>query len=182
MATDKPIDKPIDKPTEKTGDKPAATKPAADKPAESTAANKSAQKTDDTASRREAASGQTQNPMTGVKAELQASHESRTTVPGAPNIDARLDNRSGADRPKLETFPAKPQHLSGPDVMHQVEHTQRTLNMDALGKDISQVERKGMFSPGPHGLSDESLREGETAFGTEELTESEAAKGSPKAG
>jgi hypothetical protein len=166
-----------DKPTGRPGDKPVT-----DKPDERTAADKSAQKADDTASRREAASGQTQSPTTGVKEELRASHERRTTVPGAPNIDARLDNRSGANRPKLETFPAKPQHIDGPDVMHQVEHTRRTLDMDALGKDASEVERKGMFSPGPHGLSDESLREGETTFGTEGLTESEAAKGSPKAG
>lgn len=115
--------------------------------------------------------------------ELAAAHEARVTVPGAPNVDARLDNRTGADRPKLETFPAKPQQIDGPDVMHQVEHTRKVLDDRAKGNEEDDVERKGMFSPGPHGLSDESLREGdEVTFGTEGLTEAEAAKGSPKAG
>lgn len=117
------------------------------------------------------------NDTGGVAGQVAASHEARTTVPGAANVDARLDNRTGADRPPLETFPAKPQQIDGPDVMHQVEHTRRVL----AEREEHIGERKGMFSPGPHGLSDESLREGETTFGTEGLTEAEAAKGSPKA-
>jgi hypothetical protein len=108
---------------------------------------------------------------------LRTAHEARVTVPGASNVDARLDNRTGADRPPLESFPAKPQQIDGPDVMHQVEHTRRTLKQ----REQEAGDRKGMFSPGPHGLSDERLREGETTFGTEGLTEAEAAKGSPKA-
>lgn len=91
--------------------------------------------------------------------EVQDAHERRTTVPGADNVDARLDNRTGADRPKLESFPAKPQQVDGPDVMHQVEHTRATLGQDALGRDLKDTkevgERKGMFSPGPHGLSED---------------------------
>jgi hypothetical protein len=117
----------------------------------------------------------------GVADEAKTAHEARVTVPGAANVDARLDNRTGDDRPPLETFPAKPQQVDGPDVMHQVEHTRKVLADQAKGDQKDGVERKGMFSPGPHGLSDESLREGETTFGTEGLTESEAAKGSPKA-
>jgi hypothetical protein len=101
-------------------------------------------------------------------------------VPGASNVDARLDNRTGDARPPLEAFPAKPQQVDGPDVIHQVEHTRKVLE-DRRNGAGDNVERKGMFSPGPHGLSDESLREGDTTFGTEGLTTAEAAKGSPKA-
>jgi hypothetical protein len=120
---------------------------------------------------------------TGVVEEAKASHERRTTVLGADNVDARLDNRTGAKRPPLETFPAKPQQVDGPDVQHQVEHTRATLELDPLGrKPGKDGERKGMFSPGPHGLSGEDLREDDQVrFGTEGLTEAEAAKGSPKA-
>lgn len=119
--------------------------------------------------------------QTGVAEEAKRTHEQRISVPGAANVDARLDNRVGADRPPLESFPAKPQQVDGPDVIHQVEHTRKVLADRAKGGDKDTVERKGMFSPGPHGLSDEALREGDTTFGTEGLTESEAAKGSPKA-
>lgn len=120
-------------------------------------------------------------PKSDAGAELAAAHEQRVSVPGADNVDARLDNRTGTDRPPLETYPAKPQQVDGPDVIHQVEHTRRVLAEQA--KDGADgVTRKGMFSPGPHGLSDESLREGETTFGTEGLTEAQAADGNPKAG
>ncbi|MGX4657099.1 hypothetical protein ACWCHM_26120 [Micromonospora sp. SCSIO 07396] len=129
---------------------------------------------------RQATSSQRSNPAGGLAAELQADHERRVTVPGAPNVDARLDNRTGDDRPPVESWPAKPQQVDGPDVMGQVEHTRRVLADRDRDKDT--VERKGMFSPGPHGLSDESLRDGPTTFGTEGLTEAEAAKGSPTAG
>lgn len=101
----------------------------------------------------------------GVGDQLKAAHEARTQVPGEPDVDARLDNRTGSDRPPVEKFPAKPQQVPGPDVLHQVEHTRRTLDQDALGNDVSKVERKGMFSPGPHGLSDESVRESSSKVG-----------------
>jgi hypothetical protein len=96
-------------------------------------------------------------PEAHVSDEVTASHERRTSVPGASNVDARLDNRTGSDRPPLESFPAKPQQVDGPDVAHQVEHTRATLDKDALGRDVkkSDDERKGMFSPGPHGLTDD---------------------------
>ncbi len=90
-----------------------------------------------------------------LKQEQTEAHERRTTVPGASNVDARLDNRTGADRPSLESFPAKPQQVDGPDVTTQVEHTRKTLHKDALGRDPKEAgERKGMFSPGPHGLDE----------------------------
>ena len=119
------------------------------------------------------------DPGSGVREQLRAAHEARTTVPGAPGVDARLDNRSGADRPPLETWPAKPQQIDGPDVMAQAEHTRRVL-ADRQGDD--NTPRKGMFSPGPHGLSEEAVREpaghdGQTLYGTESLTEAEVAKG-----
>lgn len=131
------------------------------------------------APRKAAAQPQQTRPgdVTGVAQEARESHERRTTVPGADNVDARLDNRTGADRPPIEKWPAKPQQIDGPDVMHQVEHTRRVLQE----RESEVGERKGMFSPGPHGLSDESLRDGPTSYGTEGLTAEEAAKGSPKA-
>jgi hypothetical protein len=103
------------------------------------------------------------DPNKGVQKAVQAEHEARVSGDG-DTVDARLDNRTGADRPKVETYPAKPQQVDGPDVMHQVEHTRRTLadRQKAVGK------RKGMFSPGPHGISDEKLREAQApVFGTE---------------
>ena len=111
-------------------------------------------------------SGQNQDPTKGVKDELQ--------VPGHPGIDARLDNRAGADRPPLEEWPAKPQQIDGPDVAHQIEHTRRTLK----DREADLGERKGQFSPGPHGLSEESLRETDgPAYGPEGLSEGDVAKG-----
>lgn len=107
----------------------------------------------------------------GVGDELKALHEQRITVPGASNVDARLDNRSGADRPLLESYPAKPQQIDGPDVMTQVEHTRAVL----AEREAAVGDRKGMFSPGPHGLSDESARGSDRPLGTEGLS------GSPKA-
>jgi hypothetical protein len=112
----------------------------------------------------------------GLREATQALHAARVSVPGHDNVDARLDNRSGPFRPPLEEFPAKPQQIDGPDLIHQVEHTRRTL--DAV-EDPGPV--KGMFSPGPHGLSDEDMREGPTTFGSEGLTVEEAGQGRPTA-
>jgi hypothetical protein len=116
---------------------------------------------------RQGNSGQSQDPGEGLREALQASHAARTTVPGAPGVDARLDNRTGAARPPLEQWPAKPQQVDGPDLAHQAEHTAATLRQ--LDQEVG--ERKGMYSPGPHGLSDEELRESGTAFGPEGLAE-----------
>jgi hypothetical protein len=117
-----------------------------------------------------------QDPNSGIADELRESYERRTTVPGADNVDARLDNRVGDQRPKVEEWPAKPQQVDGPDVMGQAAFTRKHLQ-DRENK--AAEDRKGMFSPGPHGLSDESLREGgpigerQTLYGTESLTEGE---------
>jgi hypothetical protein len=116
---------------------------------------------------RQGNSGQSQDPGEGLRQALQDAHTARTTVPGAPGVDARLDNRTGAARPRLEEWPAKPQQVDGPDLAHQAEHTAATLRQ--LEQDAEK--RKGMYSPGPHGLSDEELRESGTAFGPEGLAE-----------
>lgn len=116
---------------------------------------------------RQAAGRASENPGEGLIGELQARHEARTTVPGAPGVDARLDNRAGAARPPLEDWPAKPQQVDGPDVAHQVEHTRATL--DALTGGGDDVKRKGQFSVGAHGLSqDDDLREGRAVQGPDE--------------
>jgi hypothetical protein len=116
---------------------------------------------------RQGNSGQSQDPGEGLREALQASHEARTTVPGRPGVDARLDNRTGAAAPRLEEWPAKPQQVDGPDLAGQAEHTRATLGQ--LTEPEGNV--KGMYSPGPHGLSDEELRESGTAFGPEGLAE-----------
>jgi len=78
--------------------------------------------------------------------------------------DPRLDNREGAQRPPLEEFPAVPQQVDGPDLAGQAKHSEKALAGDV--KD--DVSRKGQYSPGPHGLSGEELRETkEATFGTE---------------
>lgn len=67
----------------------------------------------------------------------------------AENVDPRLDNRTGRQRPPLETFPAKPQQVDGPDITNQP-------TVREVGKFVEDQEddttRKGMASPGPHGL------------------------------
>lgn len=94
------------------------------------------------------------------------SDSSKQDTGTAQTVDPRLDNRTGDQRPPLEEFPAKPQQIDGPDLLHQKEATAAALE----AKDEDDVERKGMFSPGPHGLSDESVRENdEPEFGTEGL-------------
>jgi hypothetical protein len=112
---------------------------------------------------RQGNSGQDSEPGEGLKEAVQAAHKARTEVPGAPGVDARLDNRSGAQRPPLEEWPAKPQQIDGPDLEHQAEHTRKTL--DRIEQEVG--ERKGMYSPGPHGLSDESQRGGQAVEGRE---------------
>ncbi|NYV72982.1 hypothetical protein [Streptomyces sp. UH6] len=64
-----------------------------------------------------------------------------------PGIDPRLDNRTGDQRPKLETFPAKPQQVDGPELGEEKTFARRARRSSA-GK------RKGAKSPGPHGLGD----------------------------
>jgi hypothetical protein len=77
-------------------------------------------------------------------------------------VDPRLDNRPGKDRPPMETDPAVPQQVDGPDLMHQAEHA-RAVAEKAAAADVDGTERKGMFSPGGHSLADESERGGNDA-------------------
>ena len=116
---------------------------------------------------RQGNSGQRQEPGDGLRDAVQAAHRARTTVPGFDGVDARLDNRTGADRPPLEEWPAKPQQIDGPDVAGQLEHTRRVLSER---ESADAGNRKGQFSPGPHGLSDTGLREtGSPVYGTESV-------------
>ncbi len=72
-------------------------------------------------------------------------------------VDPRLDNRAGDARPVRESFPAVPQQVDGPDLAHQAEFTRR---YHESRKDADYGDRKGMHSPGPHGLSDVEERKG----------------------
>lgn len=65
-------------------------------------------------------------------------------------LDPRLDNRMGKDRPVLESFPAKPQQIDGPDVTDTLPRPEEVKKAE----ENSSIPRKGMFSPGPHGLGD----------------------------
>jgi hypothetical protein len=66
-----------------------------------------------------------------------------------PQIDPRLDNRTGDQRPKLEDFPAKPQQIDGPEVGEErVRPAKRRRAVQDRGP------AKGAKSPGPHGLGD----------------------------
>lgn len=65
------------------------------------------------------------------------------------DVDPRLDNRVGRQRPPLETFPAKPQQIDGPDVANSPTAKEAA----AMASDAADnVARKGAGSPGPHGL------------------------------
>lgn len=99
----------------------------------------------------------------GLRAEMEAAHKARTEVPGRPGVDARLDNRSGVNAPPVEEWPAKPQQIDGPDLEHQAEFTRAFL----AERESKVGERKGQFSPGPHGLSDESQRGGQAVESAE---------------
>lgn len=89
-----------------------------------------------------------------AKAEKQAAADpqARYRNPDNPDVDVRLDDRTGENRPPLEEFPAVPQQIDGPDVEHQAEHTAAHR---AKGKPDDDVARKGARSLGPHGLSED---------------------------
>lgn len=97
------------------------------KPAEQSAATKPTEKP-------QARQDQT-DPGKGLGDEIAAAHKSRTTVPGRPDVDARLDNRSTEALTERTFGPddAKPQHVSGPDVAGQAEHTRSILAKQKKG-------------------------------------------------
>lgn len=98
----------------------------------------------------------------GVKESLEQAHEARTSLASTAGlakdevVDARLDNRVGTDRPRRESWPAVPQQVDGPDVVHQAEFTKAYL--EAADNAVASGSRKGMHSPGPHGLGSEDER------------------------
>ncbi len=97
-------------------------------------------------------------------------------------IDPRLDNRVGNQRPKLETFPAKPQQIDGPDVAHNPTAKQAA----AIAKDQREGNvgdndpRKGAGSPGPHGLGDTEAVPFEEAVGRKTGPNAESADNEDK--
>jgi len=110
-----------------------------------------------------AQSSEKPNPGGNVRESVQEAHDARVEVDAKASglgkgevVDARLDNRSGADRPPVEVFPAVPQQIDGPDVQHQAEFTRAYL--DSAESRVGA--RKGMYSPGPHGLSEVEVRKG----------------------
>lgn len=74
---------------------------------------------------------------------------------GRDDVDPRLDNRTGSARPPLENDPAVPQQIDGPDLLGQEAHAEAVREMEARG----DIPRKGMFSPGDHGLGDLDARD-----------------------
>jgi hypothetical protein len=105
----------------------------------------------------------------GVTEALQTAHDNRVEVdePGLGKddiVDARLDNRTGDDRPVRVDFPAVPQQVDGPDVAHQAEFTRRYLSQKAARK-AADDKVLGQHSPGPHGLSGLDERKGHDRAG-----------------
>jgi hypothetical protein len=98
-----------------------------------------------------------------AKAQAQAEPETGGAVdpqdryrnPSNPDVDVRLDDRTGSARPPLEEFPAVPQQVDGPDVEHQAQHTADHMAKLAKGDDEDDVPRKGARSLGPHGLGED---------------------------
>lgn len=76
------------------------------------------------------------------------------------DVDARLDNRSGADRAVRVSSPAVPQQVDGPDLMHQGEHAAAVARK---AEAMDRPERVGMFSAGDHSTGDYSERGGNHA-------------------
>lgn len=74
-------------------------------------------------------------------------------------VDPRLDNRSANDRPPIESDPAVPQQVDGPDLMHQEEHAAAVEKI----RKATFKEGKGMFSPGDHSLGSLEERGGNDA-------------------
>jgi len=97
-----------------------------------------------------------ENP-TKAEAALGASLPLQDTEP-----DPRLDNRRGANRPKLEDFPAKPQQVDGGDVTDLPRNTKEVQAAAKKAADLAgkQGNVKGAQSPGPHGLGDTSAPDG----------------------
>lgn len=109
------------------------------------------------------AAGNTNKGVPTSKDDIEAAHEARVSLPDesglakGEKVDARLDNRTGDDRPPVVEFPAVPQQVDGPDLAHQSEFTRRYHEDRAKAK-AGTV--KGMHSAGPHGLSDVEERKG----------------------
>jgi hypothetical protein len=98
------------------------------KPAEQSAASKPAQPEAKPAEAKPQARQGDNDPGKGTGDAVKAQHVARTTVPGRDGVDARLDNRSNSelDPPPYDGV-NKPQHVDGPDVAGQVEHTRSVL-------------------------------------------------------
>jgi hypothetical protein len=62
-----------------------------------------------------------------IKSEMDQLHRLRTSVPGVEGADARLDNRQASELPGEEAYADKPQHVDGPGVKEQFEHTREVL-------------------------------------------------------
>lgn len=99
--------------------------------------------------------GEQSQPASGKPAEQAERRDLEVTNDrDEERIDPRLDNRRGAQRPPLEEFPAKPQQIDGPELGDpQPRPGERRTEDD-------DVTRKGMKSPGPHGLGATSAEQG----------------------
>lgn len=72
----------------------------------------------------------------------------------ALDVNPRLDNRLGRQRPQAQGFAPKPQQFPGPTVGEFAEHEER------YGEEYREMfvpanDPRGMHSPGPHGRGDD---------------------------
>ena len=94
---------------------------------------------------------------------------------GRIGVNPRLDNRVGDQRPPAAEWPAKPQHVDGPEVGHFAEHAERHGG-EAV---VDDRERLGMKAEGPHGLGPHGVTVGD-AHGRPLAAEAGAGDGDPR--
>lgn len=88
----------------------------------------------------------------GVKDEVEAAHKARTegdtaSVAKGEVMDARLDNRTGRNRPRA-TEGLLPQQVDGPDILHHDEFVKKSL---AAQEKSGVKDARGALATGPYG-------------------------------
>jgi hypothetical protein len=99
------------------------------------------------------------DPGSGVKDAAEQAAAARTegakTADGV--VDARLDNRTGNDRPPVTEGPAVPQQVDGPDLEHHDEHVRKAIAAGVANTADAGAAKgsKGAHATGPYGLGDD---------------------------
>jgi hypothetical protein len=95
------------------------------------------------------------DPNAGVKDAAEQAAEARTagakTADGV--VDARLDSRTGSDRPPVTEHPAVPQQIDGPDIEHHDEFVRKQIAAGVANTADAGAAKdsRGAHATGPHG-------------------------------